>query len=73
MTHIFTSVVNRPDFIILQNKLFQKFLKNKYQFHIIDDAIDSEISNWHSNWRGSEDPLANKTKIFNKIMKSILS
>lgn len=41
---IFTSVVNRPDFVDLQNKLFQKFLKGDYQFHIIDDSIDSDIS-----------------------------
>ncbi len=49
MIHIFTSVVNRPDFITLQNKLFQKFLKNKYQFHIVDDSIDSEISEEFKN------------------------
>jgi hypothetical protein len=30
-------------------------------------------TNWHSNWRGSEDPLANKTKVFNQIIESILS
>jgi hypothetical protein len=42
---IFTSVVNRPDFVSLQNKLFEKFLKDDYQFHIVDDSIDSEISN----------------------------
>lgn len=45
MIHIFTSVVNRPDFVILQDKLFKKFLKNQYQFHVVDDSIDSEISN----------------------------
>lgn len=44
MIHIFTSVVNRPDFLILQNKLFQKFLKNEYQFHVVDDSIDSNIT-----------------------------
>jgi hypothetical protein len=44
MIHIFTSVVNRPDFTILQDKLFQKFLKDDYQFHIVDDSIDSTIS-----------------------------
>jgi len=44
MIQIFTSVVNRPDFLLLQNKLFQKFLKNDYQFHIIDDAVDTIIS-----------------------------
>jgi hypothetical protein len=44
MIHIFTSVVNRPDFVLLQNKLFQKFLKNDYQFHVVDDSIDQTIS-----------------------------
>lgn len=47
--HIFTSVVNRPDFILLQDKLFKRFLKNRYQFHIVDDAIDSNISNQFKN------------------------
>ena len=40
---IFTSVVNRPDFVALQNKLFKKFLKNEYQFHVIDDSVDENI------------------------------
>lgn len=44
MIHIFTSVVNRPDFVVLQNTLFKKFLKNDYQFHIVDDSIDENIS-----------------------------
>lgn len=44
MIHIFTSVVNRPDFVSLQNKLFQKFLKDDYKFHIVDDSIDDTIS-----------------------------
>ena len=44
MIHIFTSVVNRPDFVTLQNQLFQKFLKDEYQFHIVDDSIDDTIS-----------------------------
>ena len=44
MIHIFTSVVNRPDFVDLQNKLFQKFLKEDYQFHIVDDSVDESIS-----------------------------
>lgn len=42
--HIFTSVVNRPDFVTLQDQLFKKFLTENYQFHIVDDAIDDEIS-----------------------------
>tara|TARA_B100001939_G_scaffold330100_1_gene326913 strand:+ start:187 stop:936 length:750 start_codon:yes stop_codon:yes gene_type:complete len=44
MIHIFTSVVNRPDFVILQDTLFKKFLKNDYTFHIIDDSIDPQIT-----------------------------
>jgi hypothetical protein len=28
-------------------------------------------TNWHTNWRGSEDPLTYKTKIFNQIMKTV--
>jgi len=44
MIHIFTSVVNRPDFIELQNKLFKKFLKDDYQFHIVNDSVESEVS-----------------------------
>ena len=43
MIHIFTSVVNRPDFVSLQDKLFKKFLKNNYQFHVVDDSIDVKI------------------------------
>jgi hypothetical protein len=45
MIHIFTSVVNRPDFVSLQDTLFKKFLKNDYKFHIVDDSIDETISN----------------------------
>lgn len=44
MIHIFTSVVNRPDFVVLQNKLFEKFLDDEYQFHIVDDSIEENIS-----------------------------
>lgn len=43
MIHIFTAVVNRPDFVSLQDKLFKKFLKNNYQFHVVDDSIDVKI------------------------------
>lgn len=49
MIEIFTSVVNRPDFILLQNKLFNKFLKNEYRFHIVDDSIDESISKKFEN------------------------
>lgn len=41
---IFTSVVNRPDFVEIQNKLFKKFLKDNHQFHVVDDSIDETIS-----------------------------
>lgn len=44
MIHIFTSVVNRPDFVSLQDTLFKKFLKDDYKFHIVDDAVDETIS-----------------------------
>ena len=44
MIHIFTSVVNRPDFVSLQDKLFKRFLKDDYQFHIVDDSVDESIS-----------------------------
>jgi hypothetical protein len=46
---IFTSVVNRPDFVEIQNNLFKKFLKNDYQFHIVDDSVDSDISEKFKN------------------------
>jgi hypothetical protein len=49
MIHIFTSVVNRPDFVVLQDKLFKKFLKNKYTFHIVDDSIDPQITEQFKN------------------------
>lgn len=44
MIHIFTSVVNRPDFVVLQDQLFKKFLGDEYQFHVVDDSIDDNIS-----------------------------
>jgi len=46
---IFTSVVNRPDFVILQDNLFKKFLKEDYQFHVVDDSINSYISGQFKN------------------------
>jgi hypothetical protein len=44
MIQIFTTVVNRPDFIILQDRLFGKFLNDEYVFHVIDDSIDESVS-----------------------------
>jgi hypothetical protein len=42
--HIFTTVVNRPDFVLLQDKLFKKFLQNDYVFHIVDTSLDNSVS-----------------------------
>ena len=44
MIHIFTTVVNRPDFVLLQKKLFDKFLQEPYQFHVVDDSVDDSIT-----------------------------
>lgn len=44
MIQIFTSVVNRPDFLRIQKQLFDKFLKNEYRFHVVDDSIDEYVS-----------------------------
>ena len=41
---IFTSVVNRPDFVEIQKKLFDKFLEDEYQFNVVDDSLDEQIS-----------------------------
>ena len=41
---IFTSVVNRPDFVEIQEKLFKKFFLDEYQFNVVDDSIDDQIS-----------------------------
>lgn len=46
---IFTTVVNRPDFVELQNKLFKKFLKDEYQFTVVDDSVDDNISKKFKN------------------------
>ena len=44
VVQIFTSVVNRPDFVKIQDDLFKKFLNEDYQFNIIDDSIDESTS-----------------------------
>ena len=41
---IFTSVVNRPDFLEIQAKAFKKFLQDDYQFNVVDDSLDEKIS-----------------------------
>lgn len=37
---VFTSVVNKPEFLELQAKLLKKFMINDYEFFVIDDARD---------------------------------
>lgn len=49
MIHIFTSVVNRPNFVSLQDKLFKKFLKNEYKFHVVDDSVEPQITEQFKN------------------------
>jgi hypothetical protein len=44
MIHIFTSVVNRPEFVELQDRLFKKFLKDEYRFHVVDDSVDDSLT-----------------------------
>lgn len=44
MIRIFTSVVNRSDFLELQSMLFKQFLKNEYTFHVVDDSVDIRLS-----------------------------
>jgi hypothetical protein len=44
IVNIFTTVVNRPDFVFLQKKLFDKFLQNRFAFHVIDDSNNPELS-----------------------------
>ena len=46
---IFTSVVNRPDFVEIQAKLFRKFMKDDYQFNVVDDSIDPVITKEFKN------------------------
>lgn len=41
-TLVFTTAFNRPDFIELQHKFFEKFLEDDYEFWIISDANTPE-------------------------------
>jgi hypothetical protein len=41
---IFTSVVNRPEFLTVQKQLFDQFLDDYYQFNVVDDSIDDLVS-----------------------------
>ena len=43
-SQIFTSVVNRPDFVETQAKLFKRFLKDDYQFNVVDDSMEPSIT-----------------------------
>jgi len=49
MINIFTSVVNRPEFVEIQKKTFDKFLKEEYQFHVVDDSLEKSISEGFKN------------------------
>ncbi len=40
---IFTYAYNRPDFIEIQHKTFQKFLLDDYEFVVFNDAKDKEL------------------------------
>ncbi len=42
---IITSAYNRPDFIEIQHKTFQKFLHDEYEFIVFNDARDSSMQN----------------------------
>lgn len=37
-TLVFTTAFNRPDFIELQHRLFEKFLEDEYEFLVVNDA-----------------------------------
>jgi hypothetical protein len=39
---IFTTVTNQPDFAKLQAQTFSEFLECDYEFHLVDDSIDSQ-------------------------------
>lgn len=40
---VFTTGFNRPDFIVLQHRLFEKFLKDDYEYWVVSDANTSEM------------------------------
>ena len=48
-TQIFTSVVNRPDFVEIQAKLFKQFIEEEYQFNVVDDSIDTLVTEEFKN------------------------
>lgn len=40
---IITSAYNRPDFIEIQHKTFEKFLKDEYEFVVFNDAREADL------------------------------
>jgi hypothetical protein len=41
---IFTTVVNRPQFVDYQARLFKKYLREEYQFHVVDDSVEPHLT-----------------------------
>lgn len=41
---ICTTVVNRPRFLELQARLFRKYLRNAYEFHVVDDSAGGGLA-----------------------------
>lgn len=41
---LFTYAFNQPEFIVLQDRTFKKFLCDEYEFIVFNDAIDKKIS-----------------------------
>ena len=41
---ICTTVVNRPRFLELQARLFRKYLRNAYEFHVVDDSAGAGLA-----------------------------
>lgn len=69
---VFTSVVNRPDFVEIQHKLFKKFMKDDYQFHVVDDSPNEELAEEFKRiceknsivyYRKPQDPNKNKESL----------
>jgi len=41
---VYTSVVNRPEFLGYQARLFSKYLARPYSFHVVDDSIERAMT-----------------------------
>lgn len=61
-----TNVVNRPDFLVLQNFALKKFCKHNYHFCVVDDSIDESLSA-----EFQKISLENKISYFKKPFKNI--